>query len=414
MSKIKHIPGLTPLRGLAALLVLIGHYEFRIASVLDPNISPVLGKTYLMVDLFFVLSGFVMYHVYGDFFKEKLDFGRFKKFMRARFARIYPLHVLTLLLVVGVALIRKNIGKHEDGFFDVVFDFSALPSQLLMTQAMGTHHEATWNTPSWSISTEWWAYVLFPLIILFFARSKSWSRWLLAASIIGGYISIMYYFQPQFWALRWEQLGIPESVPYPMHIIDVITGPAFLRCMCGFVFGMLLYELYVKNWGAKILQSGWLFLGTWVLLFVLWHFEILPDPVAVFIFGIMILSAAYCKDRVSKGLNSKPFVFLGDISYSLYLIHMPLLFGFEVIRKIMVDPDPYVTGMLGYDFPPLAAWAGLFLLLVLSLGLASLSYYYFETPMRKWLKKSVVVDDGMVINNGYPSKLTKDTLLGKP
>jgi peptidoglycan/LPS O-acetylase OafA/YrhL len=383
MSKTSYLPGLTPLRGLAALLVVIFHYNSQLAEVISPVFTPIIEKMYLMVDLFFVLSGFVMYHVYGHYFRERLTPRRFAHFMWARFARIYPLHLATLALMVFIAA-PSFLTNTVEGFFAVVYDVTALPSHIAMTQAMGTHHEATWNTPSWSISVEWWTYLMFPLIVVLFKRTSTWSRWLAALLVLGGYVSIMYYFQPNFWAARWEQFNVPSSIPYPMHIIDVITGPAMLRCVCGFVWGMLVYELYEKRLLQKLLAYRFSFSIIWFVLLTAWHFNVLPDYGAVLLFGGIILATAYSPSASGCLLNNRVFKHIGDISFSLYLIHMPLIFAFAGARRILVSPDPFKK-MLGFDFPPVIAWIGLIILLLLSAALATLSYRFVEQPCRKFL-----------------------------
>ena len=387
MPSVKYIPGLTPLRGIAALLVILLHYNMFVTTLLPKEAGHVIDKLYLMVDLFFVLSGFIMYHVYGSYFKVGASFKKIGGFLRARFARIYPLHLVTFLFMLGLAVLAY-LGGALTGAMAIVFDFTAIPSQLLLTQAMGTHHEATFNTPSWSISVEWWAYVLFPFLLLLLARTKIWSRVLLIGLISVSYWYIMYYLQPEFWAVRWEQFGHPESLPYALHTIDVITGaPAFMRCLCGFIWGMLVYEFFKKERGKKLLKSGWAFLGVWVALFVLWHFELLIDPLAVLLFGLMILAAAYNEDHTGRILNNGFFNYMGEISYSLYLVHMPIIVVFMFVRAIMVNPDP-LKAVMGYDFSPIASWLGLFAMYAIAIGVATITYRLIEKPARRYLKKS--------------------------
>ena len=382
-----YIPGLTPLRGIAALLVIAMHYSMFVTVLVPPEITPLVDKLYLMVDLFFVLSGFIMYHVYGGYFVEGFSIKKLMRFMRARFARIYPLHLITLFFMIALGLLAYFGGTYE-GITAVFYDFTAIPSQLLLTQAMGTHHEATFNTPSWSISVEWWAYVLFPFVLLLLARTKLWSRWFLGICIIAGYLAIMYHFQPEFWVERWRQMQIPDSMPYPTHIIDVITGgSAFLRCMCGFVWGMLVYELFTKDWAKSFLKNGITLISIWGLLFLLWHFRLLPDYGAVFFFGMMILAAAYNRDTVGKWLNNRFWRYMGDISYSIYMVHMPIIFTFIFIRGVLVDPDP-LKGMFGYNFSPMASWLGLAAMYITTIVVASITFCYIEKPARAYLKKA--------------------------
>src|SRR5690242_8734378 len=95
-----YISNLTPLRGFAALLVVIYHFEEIIGRFVNASDSMFIRKSYLMVDLFFVMSGFIIFHVYNSNFKKSIDQHLFSKFLVARFARIYPLHFFMLLISV--------------------------------------------------------------------------------------------------------------------------------------------------------------------------------------------------------------------------------------------------------------------------------------------------------------------------
>ena len=90
-----YLSNLTPLRGIAALLVAIFHFEEIGGIFINPSTTMLIGKSYLMVDLFFIMSGFVMLHVYGDSFMKRLEWKVFFQFMKARFARLYPLHQIS-------------------------------------------------------------------------------------------------------------------------------------------------------------------------------------------------------------------------------------------------------------------------------------------------------------------------------
>src|SRR5580693_6475909 len=101
--KTKYLSNLTSLRGVAALLVAIFHFEMAIARFVPASLTMFFEKSYLMVDLFFVMSGFIMFHVYRSSFEQALSPNAVKNFYVARFARIYPLHFFSsVLLIVGV------------------------------------------------------------------------------------------------------------------------------------------------------------------------------------------------------------------------------------------------------------------------------------------------------------------------
>jgi peptidoglycan/LPS O-acetylase OafA/YrhL len=224
--------------------------------------------------------------------------------------------------------------------------------------------------------------------MLLFSKTGWATRVLSVVAIVAVYLWIMFDLQPAFWAYRWELFNIPESIPYPVGIIDVITGSALLRCLCGFVFGMLVYEMYLRGVLRALLKPGWVFVLSWLLLLTLWHFNLVYDPVAVFIFGLMILSLAYNTDGVGQFLNKPVFQFLGDISYSLYLVHMPILITFICYRKAMYYPDikESMSGV-GYTFTLEQSWIGLVVFLVVTLSLSALSYKYIEKPARRYLRK---------------------------
>jgi peptidoglycan/LPS O-acetylase OafA/YrhL len=279
---------------MAALFVILLHYHIFIAKLAPDGTTRLFDKLYLMVDLFFVLSGFIMYHVYGQRFTGAVAGKDFLAFMKARFARIYPLHAVTFLFVLTLPLLLSLTGTPPPAFLKILFDYSAVPSQLLLTHAMGTHPDTTWNAASWSISVEWWAYVVFPFLVLGLVRTGTWSRYAMVTFIIAGYALITYYAQPLYWAARWARMNVPAGVPIPPPNLDVITGPfAFLRCICGFLFGMLVYECYRKGWGKRPLSSGLVFWGTWIVLLGAWHAGAMPDFAGVAGFGLVILSASH-------------------------------------------------------------------------------------------------------------------------
>jgi peptidoglycan/LPS O-acetylase OafA/YrhL len=128
-------------------------------------------KCYLMVDLFFVMSGFIIYHVYGMNFKTKLMKEALREFFVARFARTYPLHFFSLLLLILLTLLLAPSGTYPN-----MMEYpSAIPANFFLLQSFHTLHIYTWNIPSWSISAEWAAYALFPVIALFILRKRKLS-----------------------------------------------------------------------------------------------------------------------------------------------------------------------------------------------------------------------------------------------
>ena len=107
--RVEHLPSLTPLRGIAALWVVVFHFCWRFPNA-QPGDYGVVREGYLAVDMFFVLSGFVISHVYKESFAKECTARRYSDFLKARIARIYPLHLVMLMVfLAAVALERAAI-----------------------------------------------------------------------------------------------------------------------------------------------------------------------------------------------------------------------------------------------------------------------------------------------------------------
>ncbi len=199
-------------RGICALLVALFH--FPTASAISQ--SRFVGSSYLFVDFFFVLSGFVIASSYAERLSQPAQVARFAL---VRFGRIYPLHLLMLAAFAGFELLRLVLPQlHGTGAapFTGGFDLKSLLANLLLLQGMGFEDHLTWNAPSWSISAEFFAYLLFAGVV-FVAGARAWV-WFVAAAVTA----------PLF------LLG------FSTHHMDVSYDFGFIRCLYGFSLGALL------------------------------------------------------------------------------------------------------------------------------------------------------------------------------
>jgi len=148
-----NLKSLTSLRFFAAMWVVAYHFWPNLGLAMPA----VIAKGYLGVELFFVLSGFILCHVYLENFGQ----GRFnyREFLWARLARIYPVHLAVLL---GLMLLIATAAMMGVSAGDKLLIWPSLPAQLTLTQAWGLSPLGGWNHPSWSISAEWFAYLSFP------------------------------------------------------------------------------------------------------------------------------------------------------------------------------------------------------------------------------------------------------------
>jgi peptidoglycan/LPS O-acetylase OafA/YrhL len=141
---------LDSLRGIAALSVVIFHFQFDFVDKANYPSSFAYPKGYLAVDLFFILSGIVLAYRYGEGLRTgTVSIGRF---LVARLARLYPLHFVTLMFLVTFAIYTGTWGKSYFGGGSV--PGYALVLNLLLIQCIGLLPAATFNIVSWSISTE--------------------------------------------------------------------------------------------------------------------------------------------------------------------------------------------------------------------------------------------------------------------
>jgi len=205
-------------RGLCAVLVALLHYH---ATWHFLNF-PLIRNSYLFVDFFFVLSGFVIAHAYGDRIGDLADFGRFAAL---RFGRLWPLHatVLGLFLVVEVAALVLEPwlgGAYPRPPFTESRAPFAILTNMLLVHSLGLHPDVTWNFPSWSISVEFYTYLVFAMVLLMLPRFRTVAA--LALALFGVAVLVM--------------VG-PGS-------IDVTVHYGLFRCLVGFFLGYLAFRAY--------------------------------------------------------------------------------------------------------------------------------------------------------------------------
>lgn len=291
--------------------------------------------------------------------------------MWARFARIYPLHLFSFLCMLAFYFWYKASNTLTT-FDHQLYNLNAIPTNLLLIHGLGVHPFLSWNAPSWSISTEWWMYVLFPLLLLLFQRTTPWKRWGILSFIMAGYLFISYYLHP---------LSTVNS-PYPdltkVNSIDVTYDYGFIRCFFGFLFGMLIYDLYKIKWLFATLKSSLLWTGMVALVFITLSINI-PDTITVLLFAAIVLMSAYNTGAANAFLNLRPFLFLGDISYSLYLMHLPIMY----FLLIYIKRFPSIT--LNASMPVL--WMYSFAYITIVLLISTLTYKLIELPMRNKLNQ---------------------------
>ena len=297
----KNIPILHLYRFLAALSVVIFHYrifyssdvsKFAISQKIQPFYNFLLYPYeygWMAVQFFFFLSGFVFYLTYLD--KINVTEINFKKFFILRFSRLYPLHFFTLLLVVVIFLVQ---GRH---ILLQNIDIWHLLLNFFLIQNWGMENGPSFNEPSWSISIE----IMMYLIFYFIAKNKRFVWYTTPILII---ISALVFFEKK-----------------------LIGYGGFCFFLGGFVF--LIYEKIKKINGynkLKFFIFSIFFLITLFFLTVLKYTQLSPTEIKiiiiVFLFPLILTTSIMYKIKIKKISNF--FNFLGNISYSTYLLHFPL------------------------------------------------------------------------------------------
>jgi peptidoglycan/LPS O-acetylase OafA/YrhL len=343
----------TSLRGIAAVLVVAFHYAVPLRDVgFDVNrYTFLVARGYLWVDLFFILSGYILCHVYSN---RLVDIRSIALFFRARFARIYPLHIATLLLLAGCQIALPPLAG-------ISFDFGkpdTLWLNILDIHAWGmlTHYD--WNFPSWSISAELAAYLLFPVICIGMRSAPTITFSILASGVVARVIFV--------------------SLTPPRYDFEQL---AVLECLPMFFLGIILYRSRPFALRSSFLMTSALQLVAFTGIVFAMLFG-LNDAALIFPFALLVYSTQADTGAAGQMLTSSPLVTLGEWSYSIYMIHIPVLFILQMAwQRIAVQP-------LGLSAP--AATVSLVLAsTIVTVILGGLSFNYFEKPIRDWLRPRI-------------------------
>ncbi len=353
-------------RGLCALWVVL--YHFRAVSHAYDWLWVRTGD--IAVDFFFVLSGFVLTHAYGEGLNSAASRWQF---LIRRIGRLYPLHLVTLAAVLLLELARwtatlvtgSPMGRPA---FTGDTDIWALPANVLLVHALGMFRDFTWNIPSWSISIEW-------TLCLVFVVTSIVRRPLLTASLL-----VTVGFLTTLWmsTLDWYP---PEG------------HTALVRGVYGFFLGALIYRLFDALRARKVSLPGWLewlapVLLAATVLFKHWQIPVVPP----LLFGALVLIFAAQAGPLSRALKQRVLSYLGEISYSIYLVHYVLVlvaFGAASVLEAVLGVDaltergPFNAAVINMP----NAWVGDFAALAflgLTIAVAGVTYHWVENPGRRW------------------------------
>ncbi|GHU49970.1 acyltransferase [Clostridia bacterium] len=302
------------------------------------------------MQLFFVLSGFVFYYVY----KERISNREIssKDFFVARFSRLYPLHFVTLLFVTSLMLIgHVTVTPNAGNIMFVTNLYQFLFNVSLLHNIFGI---GGINSPTWSLSIEIFAYFLFFVI----AWNSKGKKFLFALPVVIGIIL------------------------YNAKIDKVfILQQNYIRVLPGFFMGCLTYEVY-KHCLRGILKTvseivcAFIVVVTIILAYISGVKYIGNNHIfySLFLFPSLIITVLNT-DFIRKFFEFKFFKWLGDLSFSIYLIHMGLLLSMHL-----------VAWLAGIDASVFGSRKVFFGYIAVVLAVSHLSHYRFEMPLQKFIR----------------------------
>jgi peptidoglycan/LPS O-acetylase OafA/YrhL len=345
------IAALTGLRAVAAVWVVLFHYRDDLLTLVPAArpLEPLMSAGYLGVDVFFVLSGFVLAYNYS----ERLARWRPREaasFVQNRIARVWPVHLMTLHADLLQAWVVGTLGVTAGGHRRTV---SAYLENLTMTHTWW-NDRPSFNAPAWSISAEWAAYVACPLLLLGLARLRS--AWSAAALALAGYAVMLTVFA--LWAL-------PNGN---------VAHASMLRLAAEFCAGLLALRIYQRR--PRLLGRLALPLALAIVVVVL----VVPDVHHGYwlapALGLLVLCLALDVGPLARVLARGWFVFAGEASYCLYMTHVLLMPGLHGL----VSPDDVAGRDVFVRLGVLALYAA-----VLAAA-AVVLYRLVEVPARRRLR----------------------------
>ena len=383
MNKL-YLPNLTALRGIAALLVATLHFHFFLGPVVPYGHSVLIDKFYLMVDLFFILSGFIICYVYADTFAGGVSKRAYTSFLLARLARIYPLHVCALAGEFLIFLFISVSGKFAilAAGNQHLYRLDAIPVQLTFLQTVGIYNFDTWNAPAWSLSAEWWAYVLFPVLFLC-CRQLGCARWFIVSALaVAGWVLIEWYLAPLEPFL--------DRGPNPAHhSLDVNWHYGTLRGLCGFIAGISVWMLYQQSTFKAVLANVWVIAALALAAVLSMQFTDY-DTLAAIVLAALVLALAYGSPSVDRLFASGALQAIGRWSFSIYMWHMVLIH--VILLPFILQRSEPIRGLLR----PLKQghYENVFYLIVFltcTCFVGYCSYRFIESPSRRWLRSRFAI-----------------------
>jgi len=344
------IEQLTFTRFLAAISIVVYHFGMELFPFRTEAVSFLFKQANLGVSYFFILSGFVMIIAYGGNGNSHIDRN---KYYLSRIARIYPVYLIALLLLLAYYIIRSK-----------PIDSAGYVMNLFVIQSWFPPYPLTGNGPGWSLAVEFFFYAVFPL--LFNRLYSKFKLPILALSIVLFWVISQVIFNVMINSTFYQ--GFPSKSHDLLYYFPLMHLNEFLM---GNLAGIFL----VKAGKSKMRNHNALLILLLVALILLLRFP-LPwsyhNGLLAIVFIPFILLLSRNKGPITYLFNRKPLVFLGEISYGIYILQIPVYYWSQGFLKFTGITNEYLLFFIPF-----------FILI----ALAGISYEYLETPIRNWVKQ---------------------------
>jgi len=348
---------LTGIRGIAALWVVLFHIQEGIPTWPTSqwlHSSALLRNGFRGVDLFFILSGFIMMHVHAKDFSS-ITFGKIRSFAVMRIFRVYPANLAVSFLILITVLALPSYLTWMRAYYETIHTRAYTPAALIQTVTLSSrwliHDYGMWNPVTWSLSIELFAYTSLPVLANLLNRTKSPGKCLMFSA---GSLTVMI-------GLLLACGDWNCATTSRLGLVRGLGGFAAGIGMCRFV------SLVV--WNNRIPQR--IAAGS-VVLIGLMSLHPRASILMPFPFATLIAALSYQRGVVDAFLRNRIVLSLGKISFSLYLTHLTL---FAVLEWL------FESGVLIYTLPTMVI--ALVVYFVVALGLSAALYQFVERPCHK-------------------------------
>ena len=348
---------LTGLRGLAACWVMVGHYMGGLPTA--PLTHTIISHMYVAVDLFMILSGFVLAMTYGPQFEPPFSPKVYLRFLKHRLARLYPLYAL----VTAGCLIMMEMGIGDNCSTRTL---PAVVLNFLMMQAWWWPDDSISGT-GWTLSIEWGVNLLLPFFVfLLLQPSRLRENISIGTAILGLIVTALTNGQtdgarPAIGAMDWYYA--PDSL---------------IRCTVEFMLGIYLWRLRDRVSGCAFLGRTPVLAALLVLMAISTVFAEL-DLLFVGLSGLLVLGFSFEQSRLAAWFGSSIPNWLGRISFSVYLLHLAIL----PLRALVVGR---LTGVAPTDFYFVSSVPQALICMAVVLAVSTMSHKWLERPAQRWIR----------------------------